>query len=232
MTTSTRSICVIPARGGSKRLPGKNILDFAGKPMIAHSIAAVKESGCFERVVVSSDDREILAVAAEWGAETDERSPSLAQDQTPICDVLVDFLEREEAAGRDYDVIGCQFAAAPLCRAEDVAAVCGLLEPGNCDFAIATTEYDLPPHQALKLESDGRLAPMWPDLVDKQDDQVGQLVVDNGSAYAAYVPQFRRQTHFFGSPLKGYLMPRERSVDLNSLVDLEMAKRLYEVLNA
>jgi N-acylneuraminate cytidylyltransferase len=96
---------------------------------------------------------------------------------------------------------------------------------------MAVTEYDLPPHQALKLEAGGALKPMWPDLVNLRDKQVGKLVVDNGSTYAATVDGFRKQRSFYGSPLRGHVMPRERSVDLNSFMDLEIAKVHYRKLN-
>jgi CMP-N-acetylneuraminic acid synthetase len=226
-----KAVCVIPARGGSKRLPRKNVVEFFGKPMIAYSIEAATASKCFERVVVSSDDLETLEIARKYGADPVERKSALASDTARISEVLLDFLDQEEAAGRKYDVIGCLLAAAPLRRAEDVAAVIDLIEPGPCDFAMAVTQYDLPPHQALKLEADGELKPMWPELVDLRDEQVGKLVVDNGSTYAATVAAFRKQRNLYGSPLRGYAMPRERSVDLNSSVDLEIAKVHYRQLN-
>lgn len=226
-----KAICIIPARGGSKRLPRKNVVDFFGKPMIAYSIEAAKAAGRFERVVVSSEDAETLEVARKYGADPVERKSALASDSARISEVLLDFLDQEEKAGRKHGIIGCLLAAAPLRRAEDVAAVIDLINPGACDFAMAVTQYDLPPHQALRLGDDGALKPMWPDLVNLRDGQVGKLVVDNGSTYAATVDAFRKQRNFYGSPLRGHIMPRERSVDLNSSVDLEIAKVHYRQLN-
>lgn len=226
-----KATCVIPARGGSKRLPRKNIIDFFGKPMIAHSIEAAKACARFERIVVSSDDAETLDIARKFGADPVSRQSGLASDTARVSDVLLDYLDQEESAGREHDIICCLFAAAPLRRAEDVAAVVDLITPGECHFAIAVTEYDLPPHQALKLASDGMLSPMWPDLVDLRDEQVGPLVVDNGSTYAATVDAFRRQRNFYGTPLRGHRMARERSVDLNSAADLEIAKVHYRQLH-
>ncbi len=226
-----RSICVIPARGGSKRLPRKNVVEFFGKPMIAYSIEAAKASERFARIVVSSENAETLEIARKYGAEPVRRKATLASDSARISEVLLDFLDQEEAAGRTYDVVGCLLAAAPLRRAEDVAAVMDLIKPGACHFAMAVTAYDLPPHQALKVDTDGTLKAMWPDLVDLRDEQVGKLVVDNGSTYAATADAFRKQKNFYGSPLRGHIMPRERSVDLNSSVDLEIAKVYYRQLN-
>jgi pseudaminic acid cytidylyltransferase len=217
-----RAICVIPARGGSKRLARKNVLDFFGKPMIAYSIDAALQSERFEQVIVSSEDREILQIAARCGAQVVERAASLATDTARVSDVLLDFLEREETD--KYDVIACLLAAAPMRTSDDVRAVVDFIKPGICDFAIAVTEYDLPPHQALKLEHDKSLQPMWPELVNMRDDEVGPFVVDNGSTYAATVSAFRRQRNFYGHPLRGHMMPRERSIDMNSPIDLEIAK--------
>ena len=227
-----KAICIIPARGGSKRLPRKNVIDFFGKPMIAYSIEAAISSKRFSRIVVSSDDAETLDIARRFGADPVERKSTLASDTARVSEVLLDFLDQEEAAGRNYGIVSCLFAAAPLRRTEDVTAVIDLIKPGECHFSIAVTEYDLPPHQALKLEADGALHPMWPELVDLRDEQVGKLVVDNGSTYAATVDAFRKQKNFYGSPLRGHAMPRERSVDLNSAVDLEIAKVHYRQLNS
>lgn len=230
MAERAARVCVIPARGGSKRLPRKNVVDFFGKPMIAYTIEAALAADRFGRVIVSSEDDEILEIAALFGAEAARRDASLASDGARVSDVLLDFLDAEEAAGRSYEILSCLFPAAPLRKAADVAAVVDLIEPGTCDFAIAVTEYDLPPHQALKLEASGALRPMWPDLVDMRDEEVGPLVVDNGSTYAAHVPAFRRQRNFYGAPLSGHLMARERSVDLNTAVDLEITKLHYRQL--
>ncbi len=220
-------VCVIPARGGSKRLPRKNVVDFFGKPMIAYTIEAALEAERFGRVVVSSEDAEILEIATAFGAEIAERDSTLATDGARVSDVLLNYIDLEEKAGRTYEVLCCLFPAAPMRGAADVAAVVDLVVPGECDFALAVTEYDLPPHQALKLEDGGALSPMWPDLVDMRDEEVGPLVVDNGSTYAAYVPAFRQQRNFYGSPLSGHLMARERSVDINTAVDLEITKLHY-----
>ena len=227
MTEHDQRVCVIPARGGSKRLPRKNVVDFFGKPMIAYTIEAALEAERFGRVVVSSEDAEILEVARSFGAEIAERDSTLATDGARVSDVLLDFIDLEEEAGRNYEVLCCLFPAAPMRGSLDVAAVVDLVVPGECDFAIAVTEYDLPPHQALRLEDGGALRPMWPDLVDMRDEDVGPLVVDNGSTYAAHVPAFRKQRNFYGAPLSGHLMARERSVDINTAVDLEITKLHY-----
>ena len=138
----TKAIAIIPARGGSKRLPRKNIADFMGKPIIAWTIEAAKASGAFERVVVSTEDEEIAAISEKFGADVDRRDPALATDTARETDVMLELLSREEQAGKYYDVTCCLYATAPLRKAQDIQAVIGLLEPGKCDFALAATTYD------------------------------------------------------------------------------------------
>ena len=225
-------LCVIPARGGSKRLPRKNVLDFRGRPMLAHTIQAARDSGCFARILVSSDDEATLEIAERHGAACHARDAALAGDEARVVAVILDVLESEAAAGRDYELLCCLYPAAPLRLASDVAAVVGLIEPGRCDFAMAVTDYGLPPHQALRLDDDIALTPMFPDLIERRDDEVGRLVVDNGSTYAASVPAFQAQQSFYGTGLRGHVMPRSRSVDINSAEDLALADFYFERLSA
>jgi N-acylneuraminate cytidylyltransferase len=227
-----RAICVVPARGGSKRLPRKNVLLFHGKPMLAHSIAAAQASGCFERIVVSSEDDEVLTIADGFAVGIHRRDEALASDQARVVDVMLDVLDSEAAAGRDYDVLCCLYPTAPLRSAADVEAVVALVVPGKSDFALAVTDYDLPPHQALRLDSNQGLEPMFPDLVELRDEEVGKLVVDNGSTYAVSTPAFRAHKSFYGPGLKGHIMPRARSVDINLPDDLDLADYYFGRLRA
>lgn len=217
-------LCVIPARGGSKRLPRKNIIDFRGKPIICYTIEAAQTADRFDRILVSTEDEEIAWVAAGFGAEIDRRNPDLATDTATVTQVLLDLLDREEAAGRPYDLISCLFATAPLRGADDVRAVVDLVVPGQCDFAVAVTDYDLPPHQAMRLEADGSLQPLFPDLIDTRMSDLGTVRVDNGSTYAASVPRFREHRHFFGPGCRGHAMPRARSCDIDVEEDLLLAR--------
>jgi CMP-N-acetylneuraminic acid synthetase len=194
-----------------------------GKPIIAYSIAAAHDSGLFERVLVSTDDSAIAAVARDCGAEVQERPPSLAGEDVTVEEVCLYVLDQEETAGRRYDQFGCLYATAPLRTAEDVRQVIGLLEPGKHNFAMAVREYDLPPLLALRPTADGGLEPMWPEMIHGGMLRHGKLVVSNGSTYAATVAAFRRLRTFYGPGLRGYVMPPERSTDINVAEDLEAA---------
>jgi CMP-N-acetylneuraminic acid synthetase len=217
------AVALIPARGGSKRLPRKNLTNFFGRPIIAYTIEAALGSGCFECVVVSTEDAEIAEVAREWGAMVDRRPPALATDVARVVDVCLDFLDRERDAARKWRRMVCLYATAPLRTAADIRATLELLEPDVCAFAMAVTAYDLPPHQALKLGAVGGLTPMWPDLIGRRVSEVPPLRVDNGSTYAVEIEAFRRHRTFYGPGLRGHDMPRARSIDIDTDDDLEMA---------
>jgi pseudaminic acid cytidylyltransferase len=217
------AIAIIPARGGSKRLPRKNIVDFLGRPIIAYTIDAAYESGCFERVVVSTEDDEIAGVAQRCGAAVEPRPTNLATDMTGVVDVCLDVLEREAARGRRWPIMGCLYPTAPLRSAADIRATVALLRPGICEFAMGVTSYDLQPHLALKLAPDGGLAPMWPDLIDCRASDLPPLRISNGTTYAVLAEAFCRARTFYGPGLRGYDMPRKRSIDIDTSDDLDFA---------
>ena len=217
-------LAIIPARGGSVRLPRKNIVEFLGRPIIAYTISAAFESKCFDRVLVSTEDAEIAGIAAKLGAVVHNRPQNLASSTATVADVCLNILAVEEAAGRSHDRFACLYATAPLRNADDIRATTALLERGTCEFAFALTTYPLPPHQAMKISADGKLESMWPDLIELRSSEVGKLVVDNGSTYAAFVDSFRREKTFLGSTMRGHLMPRRRSIDIDEFEDLTIAR--------
>lgn len=218
-----KRIAIIPARGGSKRLPRKNILDFRGRPVLAYTVAAALESRLFDRVVVSTEDDAIATVAVAAGAFVDKRRDELATDQSTVADVCADLLERESRAGRSYDVLCCCYATAPLRNAADIAATLSLLEPGVCDFAVAVTTFSHYPHQALRIDEHGFLSSMWPDVANLRSDVVGTLLAGNGSTYAATTAAFLQYRDFYGPRMRGYAMPFHRSVDIDTREDFELA---------
>ena len=223
-----RGVCIIPARGGSKRLPRKNIADFLGRPILTHSVEAARDSGVFDRVVVSTEDPEIAEIAERGGAQTHERGDHLAGDTARLVDVCLAFLDDEERAGRHWDFFACLLATAPMRNADDVKRTRALLEPGMCDFAMAVTTYPLPPLQALRADGGDFLRPMFPDMIELRSQDTPALFVDNGSTYVAHVPAFRREKTFYGSRLRGHVMPRDRSVDIDEPFDLELARMLAQ----
>ncbi|RVU36762.1 acylneuraminate cytidylyltransferase family protein [Hwanghaeella grinnelliae] len=216
-------LALIPARGGSKRLPRKNIADFLGKPIIAHTIAAAQNCGIFDHVVVSSDDDEIIDVAAKFGAEIIARPKDLGSDSARVTDVCLHAMQFFDDRSEAVTELCCLYATAPLRTGDDIAAVHGLLGVEGCGFAMAVSTYPLPPHQALRATPAGTLEPMWPDLVSKRESDLPTLLVDNGSTYSVNATAFKEHRTFYGPGLRGHVMPQSRSIDINTREDLVVA---------
>ena len=147
-----KRVALIPARGGSKRLPRKNVMKFLGKPMITHTIDAAQQSGLFDRIVVSTEDEEIAIVSKSSGVAVSKRPSNLAGDNVMVKDVCIDFLNKEKKSGRNWDILCVLYATSPLRNVDDIKSVVSLIEADNCDFALAVTSYSQPLHQALLID--------------------------------------------------------------------------------
>src|SRR5712672_1270880 len=149
-------IAVIPARGGSKRLPRKNIKDFCGKPMIAWSIEAAKESNLFEHIIVSTDDDEIAKVAMQWGAEIPFMRPAeLSSDYVGTTEVVADATQWALAQGWPLSAVCCIYATAPLVQVDDLKRGLTSLESGEWAYAFAATEFAASIFRSFKENADG-----------------------------------------------------------------------------
>ena len=152
-------VAVIPARGGSKRIPRKNIRQFGNKPMIAHSLTVAKASGLFEHVLVSTDDEEIAGVARQWGAEVPfERPVELADDYTNTTEVVAHAIRWMRVDGWQMDAVCCIYATAPFLSGEDLARACRLLEGGRWEYVFAATSFGYPIQRALRAAAEWRHA--------------------------------------------------------------------------
>jgi CMP-N-acetylneuraminic acid synthetase len=220
---SDRRLCLIPARGGSRRFPRKNVAPLAGKPLIAYTITAARASGLFDRVVVSTEDEEIREVAEAWGAEVFPRPAELATDTAGNVDVCLDALARLARGGERFDLLGCLLPTSPLRTVEDLhGAHAALLERG-ADAVMAVTDYAIPPFWALE-EQEGFLRPHWGRRYMVKSQELPRVCVDNGAIYLVRIDVFERERSFYSARLAGYWMPRERSVDVDEPVDLALAE--------
>lgn len=222
---SAGEVAIVPARGGSRRLPRKNVADLLGRPLLAWTVDAALASGCFSRVIVSTEDAAIAEVARAAGAEVLARPDPLAGDRATMAQVCLHALDTLEAEAALPGAFCCLLATAALRRGEDIRAVRARLVPGVADFVMATTGYTKSPLQALREEAGGRLRLMWPELIDLPPAERPRLVVDNGSTYWCVTEAFRREQTFYGSTLVGHPMPRERSIDVDTAEDLEQLRR-------
>jgi CMP-N-acetylneuraminic acid synthetase len=213
---------LIPARGGSKRLPRKNILEVGGLPMLAYPIRAARESGIFEQVWVSTEDEEIAAVARLHGAEIIQRPAEIAQDRSTVVQVCLHALEQLPHVDR----LCCIYATAVLLRPESLVASHALLDAAPpADFVMGVSEYEHPPVQALKADEQGFLSYMWPEWRGVQSQFQPRLVVSNGSLYWARAEALKAEKTFYGARLKGYTVPPSQVVDIDTPEDLEQARK-------
>ena len=199
--------------------------------MLAWTIESAVATGLFDQIVVSTDDPKIAELAKACGVDVHVRNPDLAGDLVEVGDVLAAFLD--ECAGADSlpDTVVVLYATCPLRTAEDITATVKLLGE-DCDFALAVSAYPLPPHQALKLLDDDRAEPYWPDLVNRNARDIGELVVDNGSTYAVQTEAFREHRTFFGPGLRVHVMPFTRSIDLDEPDDLVLLNAIHGVVTS
>ena len=224
-TATYDAVCIIPARGGSKRVPGKNIRMLAGKPLIAHSIAAALESGCFTRVIVSTDDEKIADVARQHGAETPfVRSAELSDDHAGTVEVVADAIRRAGAA--DADFVCCLYPTAPLVRPGDIRDALDHFAKSGAQSLICTAEFDYPPLRALKLLGDGRVAFNWPENALRRSQDLPQLVHDAGAFYLFRTKPFLSGQATIGNDTIAWPMDRLRVVDIDTEEDFRFAEAL------
>jgi len=220
----SKPLCIIPARGGSKRIPRKNIIDFNGKPMIAWPIQAALESDVFDRVMVSTDDTEIADTARRFGADVPAlRKPELADDFATTADVLVDVLKQHET----YETACCLYPTAPLVEAADLQRGFDKLERDNADCVLSVTAYDFPPLRALERTSDNTLGFRWPEHELTRSQDLPELIHDAGMFYFFKTSHVLLTGRLLGGITLGVALPRDRAVDIDTPEDLELARVLH-----
>ncbi|MCG8637451.1 MAG: acylneuraminate cytidylyltransferase family protein [Desulfobacterales bacterium] len=217
-------IAIIPARGGSKRLPRKNILEFNGKPMFHYSVEAAEKSGIFDRIVVSTEDPEIIESAAGMGCEVHRRSPHLATDTARVVHVLKDVLAQYLKDGVAYDTFCCLYATSPLRTSRDITGSWDLMREKKADYCMSMTEFEMDPFFAFNAYENGFIERRWKEMADTPPDKRPALLVDNGSIYWAKTAMFMESGELHGQNTVGYEMPRWRSVDIDTLTDFKMAE--------
>lgn len=213
-----RCVAIIPARGGSRRIPRKNILDLYGKPIIAYTIEAALQSGIFDRVIVSTDDAEIVAVARRYAAEVPfMRSATLADDCTPVSLVTLDALERLDPEGKLYRFVAQLMPNCPLRTAQDVLdSFCQFTET-NADAQISVTRYGwLNPWWAMRRNDQYQLKPIFKEQMSKRSQDLPEVFCPTGAIWWAKVDVLKRERTFHTTNRTGWEMPWQRAVDIDT----------------
>ncbi|MGY5617790.1 pseudaminic acid cytidylyltransferase [Vibrio cincinnatiensis] len=225
------NIVIIPARGGSKRIPRKNIKLFHGKPMIAYSIEAAIASGCFDKVIVSTDDQEIADVAKQYGAEVPFLRPAeIADDYATTMDVMAHAIQWCQHQGWELEAVCCLYATAPFILVEDLQQGYQLLQKDDVQFAFSATSFPFPIQRALKLGKHGSVAMFAPEneLVRSQD--LEEAYHDAGQFYWGKASAFLAKKSIFSNHSKMVLLPRKRVQDIDTPEDWELAESLFTAL--
>lgn len=224
-------IAVIPARGGSKRIPRKNIKEFCGKPMIAWSIEAALQSGCFDKVIVSTDDEEIAEIARQYGASVPFIRPSeLSDDYTGTIPVIQQAITWCRGNGIDAQQVCCLYATAPFVRPEDLRRGLNILEREASQYAFSVTSYAFPIQRAIRLTKAGRVEMFNAEHFNTRSQDLEESYHDAGQFYWGLSDAWLRGQIIFTPESSAVLLPRHRVQDIDTPEDWVRAELLYKAL--
>lgn len=226
-------LCVIPARGGSKRIPRKNIKDFCGKPVIAYSIEAAKKTHLFEHIIVSTDDQEIAEVALQWGAEVPFIRPAeLADDYAPTRPVVNHAINSVTSLYGKPDYVCCLYPAAPFVQAADLIKGFKRLIEEEAEFSFTVTHFPSAIQRALKMNVDGRLEMFNPELRFTRSQDLEEAYHDAGQFYWGKTDAFLKDIGCFTSVSVPIILPRYLVQDIDTPEDWRQAELMFLALNS
>lgn len=226
-------VAIIPARGGSKRIPEKNLRLFRGRPIIAWSIQAAQESGCFDRIVVSTDDPRIAAIARQFGAEVPFTRPAcLADDQTPTVPVIRHAIETLESFGDAIEEVCCLYATAPFVTPENIAEGLSLLRQGpDVDYVATMTTFPFPIYRSVRRDDEGWIQMNWPEHELTRSQDLPETFHDAGQFYWGTKAAFMFKTGIFSAKTRPLMLPRHCVQDIDTPEDWARAELMHEALH-
>ena len=224
-----RRIAIIPARGGSKRIPEKNILDFFGKPMIGWTIEAAKESGLFDRILVTTDNPKIAIVSKEWGAEVPFLREEFADDHTPVSEATTSALQQAmDHWGEGYSTVVQLMANCPMRTSADIERALCQFEQFDRKFQISCFKYGwMNPWWAVQLNDSGYPKRLFPETADKRSQDLPELYCPTGAIWIAKAEALLRQRTFYGPDHVFDPISWQSAVDIDDYEDLSFAKALF-----
>jgi pseudaminic acid cytidylyltransferase len=225
-----KKVCIIPARGGSKRIPKKNIRLFHGKPLIAYSIETAKQSKLFDRIIVSTDDEEIAKISKEYGAEVPFMRPKeLADDYVGSGEAVNHTINWLKDNGEYYDFVCTLYATAPFLQPQYLIEGLNKLKASDAVQAFSVTSMPSVIQRAFKITEDGRCKMFWPEYFHKRSQDLEEAYYDAGQFYW-YNQAKEMEDIAFGKDSIPIILPRYLVQDIDTLEDWEYAEILYEVL--
>ena len=222
-----RSIAIITARGGSKRIPRKNIKEFCGKPILAYSIEAAKDSGLFDRVMVSTEDKEIAETAKRYGAEVPFfRSESTSGDFATTNDVLLEVLAEYEKRGERFELACCIYPTAPFVTAEKLRSAVEKLLADDADTLIPVVQFSYPPQRAMVVREE-RLVFEYPQFLDSRSQDLEPHYHDVGQFYVFRTEAFLRNKRLMVGNILPFTVSEMEVQDIDNESDWEIAEIKY-----
>jgi N-acylneuraminate cytidylyltransferase len=226
---SEKNLCIIPARGGSKRIPRKNIKDFLGKPIIAYSIDVAKDSGLFEEVMVSTDDDEIADIAKAYGASVPfKRSSANADDHATTVDVILEVLKQYEDQNKTFDYSCCIYPTAPLIQKDDLKEGFEKVKQG-LDGALPLMEFDYPIWRGVYVEN-GLVKMVWPENEQKRTQDLSKVYHDAGQWYWLKPETLKHKQSLFTDNTAGVKLDSIYVQDIDEEMDWQLAEMKYQLL--
>lgn len=222
-----QAVAVITARGGSKRIPGKNKKDFCGRPIIAYSIEAALESGIFDEVMVSTDDIEIAKIAKEYGAKVPfMRSTNTSGDYATTAEVLAEVLEEYKKRGAAFRKICCIYPTAPFVTTEKLKKAMELLDEPNTDSVMPVTAFSFPPMRGMYVR-EGMLRYSYPEYETKRSQDLETMYHDCGQFYCMDTEAFLDTGKIVTNRTKAVIVPEREVQDIDTIEDWAIAEMKY-----
>lgn len=232
MINDKKAVAIIIARGGSKRIPRKNIKSFLGQPIIKYSIAAAFSSGYFDEVMVSTDDQEIAAISAACGASVPfMRSAKNSNDQASTADVIEEVILEYKKRGKDFDYICCIYPTAPFVTGAKINKAMELLKKTGTDSVIPVVRFSHPIQRALKIEQ-GKLIMIWPENMVTRSQDLTPTYHDCGQFYCLKTNEFLKQRKLFLSNTAPIEVSELEVQDIDNEADWKMAEIKFKIANS
>lgn len=224
-------LCVIPARGGSKRIPRKNIKIFNGKPMIAYSIEAAIQSECFDKVIVSTDDKEIALVAQFYGAEIPFFRPEeLSNDHAGTLPVIKHAIDWFDQNGLVPSEVCCLYATAPFVKKETINEAYQQLKASKAEYCFTVTSFPFPVQRSVIVTELNRLQMLYPEYFSTRSQDLEETYHDAGQLYWGNAAAFKAMKPLFSELTSPCVLPRHLVQDIDTLEDWKRAELMYSVL--
>ena len=225
-----RAVAIITARGGSKRIPRKNVKEFAGHPIIKYSIDAAIAAGCFDEIMVSTDDSEIAETAEKCGAKIPfMRSAETSGDFATTADVVLEVLSEYAKRGVQFEWACCIYPTAPFISAEKIKRGFEILKRSGSDSVVPIMRFSYPIQRAFKMEN-GKLSMIWPENRDKRSQDLLSAYHDAGQFYWTRVTAFLAKKNLFTDNTMGLEIPESEVQDIDSQEDWTIAELKYKIL--